>query len=208
MENTNFENRSCRDFVKVLASKAPVPGGGGASALVGAVGTALGSMVCNLTKGKKKYAAWEEDIDRILTRAAGLEDEFLNLIDEDARSFEPLSKAYGIPKDDPQRDSIMENALRNACAVPLKIMQLCCEVIDLHAELAEKGSTLAVSDVGVGVACTRAALTGASLNIYINTKSMLDRSYAESLEKEADALIESGCAKADQIYNSVVSKLR
>jgi len=203
-----FENSTCRDFVEVLASKEPVPGGGGASALVGAVGTALGSMVCNLTAGKKKYAVWEEDIQRILSRATQLEDELLKLIDEDARAFEPLSRAYGIPKDDPQRSEIMENALRVACSVPLKIMQLCCQAIDLHAELAEKGSTLAVSDVGVGVACLRAALTGASLNIYINTKTMLERAYAEGLENEADALVEKGCAKADSIFESVVSKLR
>ncbi len=204
----SFEYSTCRDFVKVLASKAPVPGGGGASALVGAIGTALGSMVCNLTLGKKKYAAYESDIERIIARAAQLEDELLKLIDEDARAFEPLAKAYGIPKDDPQRDKIMENALREACSVPLEIMKLCCEAISLHAELCEKGSTLALSDVGVGVACLRAALTGASLNIYINTSSMLERAYAESLEKEANALAEKGCAMADSIFESVISKLR
>ena len=104
----SFVTVSCTEFVDVLASKAAVPGGGGASALVGAVGTALGSMVGNLTVGKKKYADVEADILVIMDKAAALQKELLRLVDEDAVVFEPLSKAYGIPKDDPNREKIME----------------------------------------------------------------------------------------------------
>ena len=204
----SFVVKSCTEFVDVLASKGPVPGGGGASALVGAIGTALGSMVGNLTVGKKKYAAVEEDIKKILEKAEALQKELLHLVDQDAVVFEPLSKAYGIPKDDPNREKIMEEALKNACTVPMDIMRACCRAIELHEELAEKGSALALSDVGVGVAFCKSALMGASLNVFINTKSMVDREYAASIEKEADEMLEKYCKLADSIYDSVVKRLR
>ncbi|HHT16281.1 MAG TPA: cyclodeaminase/cyclohydrolase family protein [Papillibacter sp.] len=204
----SFVTASCTEFVDVLASKAPVPGGGGASALVGAVGMALGSMVGNLTVGKKKYADVEADVYAIMEKAAALQKELLRLVDEDAVVFEPLSKAYGIPKDDPNREKIMEEALRNACSVPLDIMRACCRAIELHEELAAKGSALALSDVGVGVAFCKSALMGASLNVFINTKSMVDREYAAQTEKEADEMLSKYCALADSIYDSVIKRLR
>lgn len=204
----SFAKVSCTEFVDVLASKAPVPGGGGASALVGAVGMALGSMVGSLTVGKKKYADVEADIIALMEKAAALQKELLRLIDEDAVVFEPLSKAYGIPKDDPNRESIMEAALKDACSVPMDIMRACAKAIDLHIEFAAKGSALAISDVGVGIAFCRAALMGASLNVFINTKTMLDRAYADGIEKEADALLDKYCALADETYNSVIKRLR
>lgn len=204
----NFSEKSCKEFTDELSTKAPVPGGGGASALVGSVGVALGSMVANLTAGKKKYAEYEKDIQRILVEAAELKDHILGLADEDAKVFEPLSRAYGIPKDDPERDIIMENALREASGVPLDIMRDCCKAIDMHAELSVKGSTLAISDVGVGVACCKAALMGASLNVFINTKSMKNREYADGLNREADCMLGKYCALADEIFDRVNSRLR
>jgi len=201
-------NSSCVQFVEELHSKAPVPGGGGASALVGAIGTALGGMVGNLTTGKKKYAEYEEDIQRIIAEAVALEKSLLEQIEGDARVFEPLSKAYSIPKDDPSRGEVMEAALREACTVPMDIMRDCCKAIDLHTELAQKGSALAISDVGVGVLCLKSALMGASLNVFINTKSMVDREYATKLETEADGMLEKYCAIADETYASVIKRLR
>lgn len=199
---------TCSEFVDVLASKAPVPGGGGASALVAAVGTALGSMVGNLTVGKKKYADVEADVLSIMDQASALQAEFLRLVDADATAFEPLSKAYGIPKDDPNRPQIMEEALRAACVVPLDIMRACCKAIKLHEELAEKGSALALSDAGVGVVFCKSALMGASLNVFINSKSMIDKVYAAKIESEADGMLNEYCALADKIYESVVTRLR
>lgn len=199
---------TCVEFTDVLASKAAVPGGGGASALVAAVGTALGSMVGNLTVGKKKYADVEADIIALTEKADKLRGELLALVDKDAEAFEPLSRAYGIPKDDPTRAEVMEKALRVACSAPLEIMRCCCRAIDLHEEYAAKGSALAISDVGVGVICLKSALMGASLNIFINTKSMTDREYALALEKEADELLAKYCAKADSIYSAVAARLR
>lgn len=204
----SFPDMTLTEFNRVLASKSSVPGGGGASALVGAVGIALGSMVGNLTAGKKKYAAFEEELSGIMKEAEALRNELLRLIDADAEAFEPLSRAYGIPKDVPDRQTIMEEALKKACSVPLEIMRAVCRAIDLHVTLAEKGSVLAISDVGVGVACCRAALTGASLNIFINTKSMTDREYAAKTEAEADAMLEKYCAIADDVFSSVYRGLR
>ena len=108
-------------FTEVLSSKAPVPGGGGASALVGAVGSSLASMVGNLTVGKKKYADVEDEVKALMEDAEGIRCELLKLIDADAEAFEPLSKAYGIPKDDPTRAEVMENALVTACTPPMDI---------------------------------------------------------------------------------------
>ena len=205
-------NKSCMEFINILSSKAPVPGGGGASALVGAVGTALGAMVGNLTLGKKKYADVQEDIKQLLIKAESLQNDMLELINKDALAIEPLSKAYGLPKDTPEQQQykaeVMENALKVASSVPYEIMEKCMEAIDLHEEMAKKGTKIALSDVGVGVAFCKSALMGASLNIYINTGLMKDRNYAVELENKADALIEKGTKKADEVYSFVMSNIR
>lgn len=202
MNETNLEL-----FTSDLASGSPAPGGGGAAALTGALGAALASMVANLTTGKKKYACFEEDIQRILKDSQALRAELLSCIDEDEKCFLPLSKAYGIPKDDPGRSDIMEKALRTACSAPLHIMKLSAKAIDLHAELAEKGSTLMISDVGVGVQCCRAALLGASLNILINTNMMKDRHYAENSKLEVSRMIGDYIKLADETYAKVLEKI-
>jgi formiminotetrahydrofolate cyclodeaminase len=203
-----FVEKPCDEFVEVLSSKSAVPGGGGASALVGAVGVALGAMVGNLTVGKKKYADVEADILDLMDKASALQSELLRLVDEDAVVFEPLSKAYGIPKDDPTREQVMEDALKLACTVPMDIMRLCARAIELHDEFAKKGSVLALSDAGVGAIFCKAALQGASLNVYINTQSMLDKKYAGSIEAEADAIIGKYSVMADEVFNSVTGRLR
>lgn len=204
----SFAEQTTASFTEILASAEPVPGGGGACALVGALGAALASMVSNLTTGKKKYAAFEPDISRILLDADKLRKTLLLLIDEDAKCFEPLSKAYGISKDDPERDEIMENALRLACTAPIAIMKKAAEAIELHSELAVKGSTLMLSDVGVGVLFCKSALMGASLSVFINIRLMKDRAYAENLRQETDALLNKYCELADNTYNDVFNKLR
>lgn len=207
-----FAKTDVTEFTQVLSSKSPVPGGGGASALVGAVGMALGSMVGNLTVGKKKYADVEADMYALMEKAEELRIELLRLIDEDAVVFEPLSRAYGMPKDTPEEQAekarVMEECLRNACSVPMDIMRAVCKAIDLHEEFGEKGSALAISDVGVGVICCKSALQGASLNVFINTQSMKDKDFAGKIEAEADDLLEKYCAKADEIFQKVVKRLR
>ena len=195
-------------FTEELASPAPVPGGGGASALVGAIGVALGDMVGELTVGKKKYSDVEEDLKALIVNAQELRRRFLELIDGDAEAFAPLAKAYGIPKDDPTRDEVMENALKVACGVPMDIMRACGEALDLIEEFAAKGSKLAISDAGCGAVLCKAAMQAASLNVFINTKSMKDRACAEALEKEANELLDKYTAMGDEIFGTVLGKIR
>ena len=144
-----FSTVPCNEFVEVLGSKAPVPGGGGASALVGAVGTALGNMVGALTVGKKKYADVEEEMKELMAKATTLQDELLHLIERDAEVFEPLSKAYGMPRETEEEKAekarVMEIVLKDACSVPMEIMEKCCEAIDL---IIHKGRVGEVYNVG------------------------------------------------------------
>ena len=199
-------NQTCAAFAAALAAKAPVPGGGGASALVGALGAALCSMVANYTIGKKKYAAVEEDVKAILARAEELREKLLALVEEDAKAFEPLSRAYTIPKDDPTRDEVMEQCLRAAAAPPMELLRLCCQAIGLHRELLDKGSAMVLSDVGTGVIFCWSALYGAALNVKVNTKPMRDRAYAEEMNAEADALVNKYWKIADQVYEAVMGR--
>lgn len=201
-------DHSAASFTEVLASPAPVPGGGGASALAGALGIALGDMVGELTVGKKKYADVEADVLALMARAQGLRERLLELVDGDAEAFAPLAKAYGIPKEDPERESIMEEALKTACGAPMEIMRACAESIEVIREFAEKGSRLAVSDAGCGAVLCKAAMQAASLNVYINTKSMKDRGAAQALEAEADSLLEKYTALADEVFAEVVRSIR
>ena len=195
-------------FLNELASKEPVPGGGGASALVGAVGAALCSMVGNLTAGKKKYAEYEADIQRILTEAEQRRQALYALIEADAAAFRPLAEAYGIPKDDPTRDERMEAALLRACEPPMAMLREVFAVVKLAEELARKGSRLAVSDVGVAAAACRCALQGAIMNVYINTKSMKNREKAARIDAEATRLLSEGTAACDAVYAAVTDELR
>ncbi len=204
----SFGDYTIKDFTDTLASKEAVPGGGGASALVGAVGIALGSMVGSLTVGKKTYADVEDEVRAWMEDAETLRQELLLSIDADAEAFLPLSKAYGIPNDDPTRDEVMEDALRTACEAPLDLMWKLCRAVELLESFAAKGSRIAISDAGVGAVCCKAALQGAALNIFINTKSMADRDYAASLDAQAEAMITDYSARADIIYEKVFNKIR
>ena len=203
----NISEKTCVEFVDVLASKAAVPGGGGAAALVGAIGMALGSMVCNLTIGKKKYAEYEETIKNILSKASKLEKDLLEMIDEDAKGFYPLSKAYGLPTSTDEEKQIkeetMQKALKVACEVPINIVRACHKAIKLHEELVDKGSRLAISDVGVGVQCLRAAILSAELNVVINVNSIKDKEYVTKVNKEMKELVEDGVKICDEVFRQV-----
>jgi formiminotetrahydrofolate cyclodeaminase len=208
----SISTKTIPDFIGVLASKEPVPGGGGASALTGAIGAALGNMVGSLTVGKKKYAEVEAEIIELKRKSDELQDALLRLIDRDAEDFAPLAKAYSLPAYTPEqqaeKDRVMEAALRGAAAPPFEIMKRCAEAIDVIEGFAAKGSKLAVSDAGVGAAFCKAALVGASLNVFINTKAMKDRAYAEKLNADADRLLAEYEAKADAVFTGVKARLR
>ena len=194
-------------FLAKLASSAPTPGGGGAAALCGALGIALGNMVGNLTLGKKKYAGVQEDIAALNAKAEALRAGFVALVDADAEAFAPLSRAYGIPKDDPSRDEIMEPALLKAAEAPLEIMRKCAEALDLISGYAAKGSALAISDAGCAAALCGAAMEAAALNVKINTKSMKNRAVADNINAEMNELLQKYFALSQEIYNDVSGRL-
>ena len=194
-------------FLAELASSAPTPGGGGAAALCGALGIALGNMVGNLTLGKKKYADVQEDISELNAKAEALRAGFVALVDADAEAFAPLSRAYSIPKDDPARDEIMEPALLKAAEAPLEIMRKCAEALELISGYAAKGSALAISDAGCAAALCGAAMEAAALNVKINTKSMKNRAVADSINAEMNELLQKYFALSQEIYNDVSGRL-
>lgn len=200
--------QSAVDFIGALSSNAPVPGGGGASATVGALAAALGMMVTNLTIGKKKYADYEEELIRCRSELEGLRDRLITLTDKDAEAFEPLSRAYSLTKDAPDYERIMEEALLTASLAPLEIMDTALECAHVLEVLVEKGSRLAISDVGVGIYFAQAAIEGASLNVYINTKMMKDRTRAEALNDRADAIIREGAALKEKISAATLAAIR
>ena len=201
-----------QDFINELASKAPTPGGGGASAYCGALATALASMVGNLTVGKKTYAAVEDEVQEALAQLEEQRNKFVELIDKDAQAFEPLSRAYRLPRATSEelahKNKVMQQALVGATEVPLEIMEICAQVITTSKFLAHNGSRLALSDVGVAVLFAKAALKGASLNVYANASSMANEAQARSYIQQADCLIEEYGALADELYEYVIKEIR
>lgn len=212
MEKVILEQQTIQEFLSALSSKAPIPGGGGASAIAGAIGNGLGQMVGNLTIGKKKYAQVEEEILLLLNKMEVLQKEFVSLANQDAEVFAPLAAAYGLPtkteEEKAYKAKVMEENLLAASQVPIQIMEKSIEMLSAFAILAEKGSRMAVSDVGVGVQLIRSALLGAVMNVYINTKSMKNREKAQELNQYADELVASGTKQADQIYDTVLKALK
>lgn len=200
------------EFLEVLSSSAPVPGGGGACGYVAAVGMSLGSMVANLTTGKKKYAEYQEEIEKIITEAKTITKELAECMDKDAVSFEPLSKAYGLPKNTDEeiayREEVMEKALVTASEAPLLMMETIYKALKVLERLAVIGSRIAISDVGVGVQMCKAAVSGASLNVYINTKMMKNTDIAEEMNTRADELVIMSNELADRTYEEVMEVIR
>jgi formiminotetrahydrofolate cyclodeaminase len=199
--------KSMELFLEELSSAAPVPGGGGASAAAGAMSAALGSMVGNLTTGKKKYAEYQSEIEEIIAKAGALRDDLKTLVEKDAEVFEPLAKAYSIPKDEPGRDEILESCLKTAASAPYEMVVKTCETARILERLAVIGSRLAISDVGVGAALCRSAAEGAAMNVYINTKLMKDRAYAEDLNEKTIKAVAEVRTSCDETYETVRKSL-
>ena len=200
------------NFLTVLSSSEPVPGGGGACGYVAAVGMSLGNMVLALTTGKKKYAEYQEEIEELIVKATDLTKRLAECMDKDAESFKPLAAAYGLPKDTEEqikeREAIMAKALVTASEAPLSMMELILEAMKLIDRISVIGSRIAISDAGVGITMCEAAMKGASLNVFINTKLMKDTETAEELNTRTDALLIEGNELADRIYEEVVDAIR
>lgn len=207
----NTAGYNIEEYIKELASKAPVPGGGGASAVAGALSAALSSMVCNLTIGKKSFAALEEDIKNILSDMNKHMERFIKLSDKDAQVFYPLSQAYSFKPQNEEEKSLheanMEKLLFDAAIVPLDIMKEANSMLNSIDFLAKKGSKLAISDAGVAVGLLRSAVCGAMMNVVINIKYMKDRDIAQRLLDEASEILEDTMNKSDIIYREVLEVL-
>lgn len=207
----NYRELSAVDFVSQLASKAPVPGGGGAAALIGSMGAALGNMVVGLTSGKKKYAAYEEDLQRIKLELTEWQEKLLSYIDEDAIAFYPLSQAYGIKatteEEKAMKNQVLQAALKEASLVPMKIVQACYASLLIQEELAVKGSSLAISDVACGVQALRTGLLAGRVNVMINLGMIEDSAFVQRMKTDLDDVTQKGLELADRIYSNVESKL-
>ncbi|MDR0888691.1 MAG: cyclodeaminase/cyclohydrolase family protein [Coriobacteriales bacterium] len=208
----DLADKTCREFTDELASRLPVPSGGGTSSLVGALGIALGNMVGSLTSNNPKYADVKDDMDALNKRARDIWTSLLDLVEADADAVAPLSRAYGMPyeTDDEAADKarVMEECLKACCAVPLQTMELCCEAIELHEQYASMGAAIAISDVGCGVAACKSALQAASLNVAINTKYMQDRTYAMDADEHAAAMLAKYVPRADAVFSDIAARLK
>lgn len=198
-------------FIDELASAAPTPGGGGASAYAGALAAALAAMVGNLTVGKKSYADVEDEVRSSLVRLDALRARLVAYVDEDARAFEPLAACYRMPKETSEeeaaKNAALQQALMAACEVPLAIMRTVEAVVDEIDFLARNGSKLARSDAGVAATFARAAIEGASLNIFINAASMDDEERAANLRDEALALVEAARVRCCSLFDFVMHEI-
>ena len=194
---------SLNEFSEKLFSKEPVPGGGGASALVGALAVSLGAMAANLTLGKEKYAKYSDELNANLKKAEKLRLRLLELIEEDATGFGEINKAYKVK---PRDEELIEKALVSAATPPLKMMEAIKEVIDILIVFSDKTSVLVVSDVGVGAKFSEAALKSAYLNVVVNVKLMKDEKTAAEIRAKAEKLI-TYAEKADKVYEKILKRL-
>ena len=199
------------EFTIRLSTKAPVPGGGGAAALAGALGAALGGMVASLTIGKPKYADVEDEIQELKVAAYRLQKDLLALVEKDAEAFAPLAGAYrmasGTDEEKTEKERVMQACLKNASLAPLEIMGKCAETLLVLEKFAEKGSVLAVSDAGCGAVLSKAALQAAWLNVRINIRLISDEKFVAEVENKARELLKRSLPLADRIYNSVEGRL-
>jgi formiminotetrahydrofolate cyclodeaminase len=205
------KNETIGKFLDELASEAPTPGGGGAAALSGAMGAALVSMVCNLTIGKKNYEAVEEDLKGVLRLAESLRAELTQAIQADVVAFNMLMNAYGLPRGTDEEKAVraaeIQTALKDATLVPLRACKACFAVIELSAEVAEKGNLNVISDAGVAVLAANAGLRSCALNVFINAKSIKDRDFAEKQLAEVDALLKNAASATEAVYSKVRDKI-
>lgn len=200
-------DETCTRFTEQLAAKQSTPGGGAAAAYAGALAVALGSMVGSFTTGKARYAEYEGTIQRLLDECERVRTRLLQLVDEDAAAFEPLAAAYAIPKEDPTRASMLEAATKEAIQAPLEMMRMTSLAVGILEELHACGSRMLISDVGCGAALAAGALRAAALNVFVNTRTLSDRVFADEVDTAADELL-AEASRADALYGTVMNDMR
>ena len=200
-----------QQFLDELASKAPTPGGGGAAALIGAMGAALVSMVCNLTIGKKNHEEVEAEMRETLAAAEALRERLTAMIQADADTFGQVMSAYGLPKDTDEekqaRAVAIQTALKVAADAPLECAKACVELIALSRVVAEKGNKNVVSDAGVAVLAAQAALKSAALNVIVNVNAIKDEVFVHERISALNALLTGADVAGEEIYREVESRL-
>ena len=199
------------EFVDLLASDAPAPGGGSAAALEGALGAALTAMVCSLTIGKKKYAEFEELAAEAQKKAAGLKARFVDVMERDTEAFNAVSAAFGMPKateeEKAARSAAIQKGLEGCTKTPFEMMELAVETLELTASILGKSNDSAASDLGVSALSLRAAVQGAWLNVLINIGSLKNKELAADYQAKGEALLAKALPLADQIYDTVVKSM-
>jgi len=211
-KNIKFINYAIKEFIDLLASKEPAPGGGSAAALVGSIGVALSSMVANLTIGKEKFKDKEELMKEIVQKNEKLKKELLELIEKDAEAFNKVADALKLPKNNPEekekRKEILENALKEASLVPLEVMKKSLEALKILENTLGNSTPNAVSDIGVSALCLKSAIQSAWLNVKINLVSIRDKDFVYEIQRQAESLLEDGIQLANRIYEEVESVLQ
>ena len=210
LKNANNEKligMNLRSFANETASESPAPGGGSISAYVGSLGASLGTMVANLSAGKR---GWEEQVQYFsewANKGQMIKDKLLIAVDEDTHAFNQIMLGFGLPKateeEKAARILAIENATKYACEVPFKVMQTASESLNLLGAMIEKGNQNSVTDAGVGVLCVKTAVRGAYFNVMVNAKDLKDRTFAENLIAEAKNLLANNHAKADELLAKV-----
>jgi glutamate formiminotransferase/formiminotetrahydrofolate cyclodeaminase len=195
------------DFADETASESPAPGGGSISAYVGALGVSLGTMVANLSSHKRGWDdRWEEFSDWAV-RGQGYVDELLALVDEDTRAFNGIMAAYRLPEGSEEealrKAEAVEEAVKRAIEVPLQVMRVSLESMDVMEAMANTGMSASVSDAGVGAVCARAAMRGAYLNVKINAPQLADSDYASTVLAEGAGLLQQAQERAGRIMARV-----
>ena len=199
------------EFVDLLASDAPAPGGGSAAALEGALGAALTAMVCGLTVGKKKYAEFQELAEEAQKKATDLKARFVDVMDRDTEAFNVVSAAFGMPKatdeEKAARSAAIQKGLEGCTKTPFEMMELAVETLELTASILGKSNDSAASDLGVSALSLRAAVQGAWLNVLINIGSLKNKELAADYQAKGEALLAKALPLADQIYDTVVKAM-
>lgn len=202
---------TCEDFAAKLASKEPVPGGGGVAALAGSLGAALASMVANYSIGKKKFLGMEAKHQEIIDKSCDLMNKLMALIDEDAENFAPLSKAYGMPsateEEKAEKEKVLQQCLLVAASGPVKMVEYIYDAIKIQEELVDISTKIIISDVGCGVQMLKAALYSANLNVIVNMNSIKDEKYVAETSAKCNKMVAEGAQIVDNVYNKVVEVL-
>ncbi len=198
---------SIKGFVAETASESPAPGGGSVSAVMGALGAALATMVANLSSHKRGWdERWKEFSD-VAEKGQALVKELTALVDEDTAAFNRIMDVFAMPKGTPEekaaRDKAMEEATFYAASVPLKTMEASLKALPLALEMAQKGNPASASDAGVAALAATAAVRGAAMNVRINAAGLKDGASAAPLLERASQIEAEALALQDKVLEAV-----